>query len=399
MQGWTEQHIDGGKGLASAKQALLGVEAGTKKAFVERNRIRSLLRDSFASIDIIAFPVPVRDLAQEEISKATLTDGYKDQLNAFRATVAVQLQMPKLFHGKPITCALLADLADVISKTMNDPDTQMLVPQSLFAQVEGQTVSRAKATFTKKLTDLKDKISANTEPQLKQADLVEEFKREVERLLEEACTELSVVTKKDEVLDEMRKEADGQQLTNLRLLLRARSASKLRRIAESQTAQLQAKVDALEKEKRRTLDEMDTSARARSGRGDGSHHRQPSLLQRKLNLTSDELEETKRQLAEALGDLECVHKELEEITEKLEEAKKKGTATDALKQKQSALLQRRNSLTSSMSTADLLSKTRQGSVIRDAPKPSAAAAATETKQKEKSGSFFSRKSHGKKKKK
>ena len=130
-----ESAVEGVRKLLLEEEDLEVVPKRGVKAAAERNQIRALLKSSFASITICLFPVPVENLQATKVSAATLTEGFKAKLGEFRATVAEQLREPMCFNGKPTTCALLADLVPTIAKALNDPDQEMLVPQTLFAQV------------------------------------------------------------------------------------------------------------------------------------------------------------------------------------------------------------------------------------------------------------------------
>jgi hypothetical protein len=132
--------LDAEEGEESAEvmllEKLLGAEVVGKRgarAATSRNEIRVLLKRSFASIAIWAFPPPVDDISTTEISTETLTDDFRAKLEEFRAAAAEQLQSPTLFHRRALTCALLADFAPTIAAALNEQE--ILVPQSLFGQV------------------------------------------------------------------------------------------------------------------------------------------------------------------------------------------------------------------------------------------------------------------------
>ena len=102
--------------------------------------------------------MPVADMQKTKVCAATLTVDFKAELDRFRAAVAEQMLEPMRFHGKPLTCALLAGLAPTIAAAMNAQDT--LSPRSLFAQMAEQETARVQAAFGEQLRGLEDRQNA-----------------------------------------------------------------------------------------------------------------------------------------------------------------------------------------------------------------------------------------------
>jgi hypothetical protein len=172
------------------KPETVGEKGASADAVNNRNRIRELLKRSFTSIRIWTFPDARVTTTTTRVSAATLSEGFKAELDSFRAAAVKQLRTPTLFQGTPLTCALLANLAPTIAMAMNEQGT--VCPQSLFAQLAEKEAARVQKTFADQLRDLVQKLGESTEP-LAEAVLRAEFESAVARPLEAARTALVAV--------------------------------------------------------------------------------------------------------------------------------------------------------------------------------------------------------------
>ena len=147
--------------IASAKDLVFGLEKEPRRGESkqkERNKIRSMLEESFESIDLVGLPYPFDDEANFE----ALFD------ERVRHDIAKLCRTPKEFNGQPITGSRMAVLPESLAKELAKlgDSGESLAPKSLFAQMEAMQAAQMSAEVCGNFSGMCETIFASTGPWL-----------------------------------------------------------------------------------------------------------------------------------------------------------------------------------------------------------------------------------------
>ena len=141
--------------VAGVQEMLFEEEDGpaTDDALEARNKIRKIIRQSFASYRVWGLPAPVESATRLERGAFTeddVTPAFQEAIDALRDVLAVQLREPHVLCGRRLGAADIAEFMQVLTASINAGNKD-IVPQSLFQQMEtrlaGDVVAGVAQTF------------------------------------------------------------------------------------------------------------------------------------------------------------------------------------------------------------------------------------------------------------
>lgn len=136
--------------------------SATDDAGEARNKIRKIVRQSFASYRVWGFPAPIESagrLAKGAFAEADTEADFDEAVYELQDTLAQQLKQPLVLCGKTLSAADIAEFVPLLAAAMNAGQKE-IVPQSLFRQVEQRRADAAADAAIKAFDDWKKGINA-----------------------------------------------------------------------------------------------------------------------------------------------------------------------------------------------------------------------------------------------
>ena len=157
-----------------------------------RNAIRNDIKNSFESITVWLFPPPVASSAKltNKLRVDELSDSFKSQLQALRASLGTQLSHPMRFAGRPFTAKTLGPLVTQIACALNSGE-----------------VVRPMSAYLNMLKDEVDKQRTQAEDILK--SITNKYLAKIEISAQNSSTKDFVFPSERQILSEFTKEAEA----------------------------------------------------------------------------------------------------------------------------------------------------------------------------------------------
>lgn len=136
--------------------------AATDDAAEARNKIRKIVRQSFASYRVWGFPAPIESaarLAKGAFTEADTEAAFDEALGGFKDVLAQQLKQPLVLCGQALSAADIAEFVPLLAAAMNAGQKE-IVPQSLFRQVEQRRADGAAEAAIKAFDDWEKGVHA-----------------------------------------------------------------------------------------------------------------------------------------------------------------------------------------------------------------------------------------------
>ncbi len=139
--------------VAGVQEMLFEEEDGpaTDDALEARNKIRKIIRQSFASYRVWGLPAPIESATRLEkgaFTEGDVTPAFQEAIDELRDVLGRQLREPHVLCGRRLGAADIAEFMQVLTASINAGNKD-IVPQSLFQQMETRRADAAAAEATR----------------------------------------------------------------------------------------------------------------------------------------------------------------------------------------------------------------------------------------------------------